>query len=206
MSSLTEEEEITKQAYEKAADAWADYFESGGGWALELKKFHKLLPKGKILEIGAGTGRDARDLTNLGYDYLGTDVSDGLLDIARKNCPGQKFMQMSLYDLEFPEKFDGFWCSAVLLHVPKSRIDGALQKIRNTQKRGAIGFISIKDGDAEEMQERDMNGVSTKRFFALWRKDDFEKVLEKNGFKILDYGYREVTKKTNWHMFIVKAL
>ena len=56
-----------------------------------------------------------------GYDYTGTDISTGLLNEARKKVPGQSFYEMSVYDLDFPEgTFDGFWASAILLHIPKN--------------------------------------------------------------------------------------
>jgi SAM-dependent methyltransferase/8-oxo-dGTP pyrophosphatase MutT (NUDIX family) len=206
VSGLTEEEKITLRAYDQAAAGWSDYFDSGGGWPIELKEFHKFLPTGKILEIGAGGGRDAQDLINLGYDYVGTDVSEPLLDIARIKNPGQKFISMSLYDLSFPEKFDGFWASAVLLHVPKKRIDNALQKIKSTQKKGGIGFISIKDGKGESLESREIVGKKPQRFFAFWSRPEFEETLQKNGFEVLYYGHRIVTKKTLWHMFIVRAV
>jgi ubiquinone/menaquinone biosynthesis C-methylase UbiE len=205
LNKLTQEEQATKAAYDKAAAAWADYFDNGAGWPEELKKFHKLLPSGKILEIGAGTGRDAQELIKLGYDYVGTDISEGLLSIARSKMPTQKFIETSVYDLSFPEKFDGFWASAVLLHIPKKRIDEALNKIKRTQRKNAIGFISIKDGLGEELSERSMGGINTKRFFALWSKDEFEGRLRKADFKIKDYSYRTVTLNTKWHMFIVQV-
>jgi len=203
-ADLTDEEQVTKESYDKAATGWSDYFDNSGGWPLELEKFKKFLPTGKILEVGAGTGRDAKDLVDLGYEYVGTDVSDGLLDIARKSLPNQQFIKMSVYDLSFPEKFDGFWASAVLLHIPKARIGEALRKIKSTQISGSIGFISIKDGSGEKMSQRRIDGVDTERFFALWGRKEFEEVLDRNGFEVIDYEYRTVSANTQWHMFIVK--
>ena len=53
MSNLTDEEELTIKSYDTVPFKWADYFDNNGGWPLELEKFHKFLPKGHILEIGA---------------------------------------------------------------------------------------------------------------------------------------------------------
>ncbi len=166
--------------------------------------FKKLLPSGNVLEIGAGTGRDAKELIALGYDYTGSDVSEELLNIARKEVPAAKFVAQSLYDLNFPKKFDGFWASAVLLHVPKKRIDEAFASIKSTLKPGAVGFISIKDGEGEELQKRKMGGIETDRFFCFWRKDNFDRTLEKHNFKIEYYDHRIVTKNTHWHCYIVR--
>ncbi len=205
MAELTNKEKLTIETYKQAPLNWSVYFDSGGGWPLEMKEFHRLLPKGRILEVGAGGGRDARELIKLGYTYIGIDISEPLLVIARKNCPGAEFINMSLYDLHFPEKFDGFWASAVLLHIPKKRINNVLQKLKSAQKKGAIGFISIKDGQGEEVTSKEINGLNGKRFFAYWSKNEFSEILDRNGFGILHYGYRRVTLNTNWHTFIVQT-
>jgi ubiquinone/menaquinone biosynthesis C-methylase UbiE len=134
MAELTNEEESTKSSYDTRPKAWARYFDDAGGWPLQLAKFKKLLPMGKILEIGAGTGRDAAVLADAGYEYVGSDVSEGLLKIAKERLPNLKFVTQSVYDLRFSEKFDGFWASAVLLHIPRSRINEALQKIKSVIK------------------------------------------------------------------------
>lgn len=203
MTKLTKDEEATKQNYDKIASIWVPHHLTPKFWGDELDKFHKHLPKGRILEIGCGGGRDARELTELGYDYIGTDVSTGLLAEARKNNPGVRFEEKSVYDLDFTEKFDGFWCAAVLLHIPKKRIDEALKAIKRNVKIGGVGFIAIKEGDGEKMDHSsDKDGGD--RFFAYWQNEEFKKVLTKNGFEILHQNYMPMSKRTKWLCYIVK--
>jgi SAM-dependent methyltransferase len=205
MSQLTEDEKATKSSYDGHAKDWAKYFDDAGGWPKQLAKFKELLPKGKVLEIGAGTGRDAKDLISLGYEYVGTDISDELLKVARSRMPNQIFIQQSVYDLSASDKFDGFWASAMLLHIPKSRINDALQQIKSVLKPNAIGFISIKDGDGEKITNHNFeNGEELERLFTYWSKEEFTKVLRDNDFEVLDYDYKPISEKTNWHLFIVK--
>lgn len=114
----------------------------------------ELLPTGKVLEIGSGGGRDAKELIAKGYKYTGTDVSKGLLEEARKANPSTVFLRQSVYDLDFPDNtFDGFWASAVLLHIPKDRIDEALSRLRAVVRNDGIGFISIKQGEGQKIEE-----------------------------------------------------
>jgi SAM-dependent methyltransferase len=205
MNNLTDDEQTTKLAYDARPKDWAKYFDDAGGWPEILEKFHELLPKGKVLEIGAGTGRDAKDLTDLGYEYVGTDISEELLKVARARLPNQTFLQQNVYDLSSPEKFDGFWASAVLLHIPKSRINEALQKIKSTLKPNAIGFISVKAGEGEKITKHKFeNSNDLERLFAFYSKEGFTKILNNNDFEALFYKYKPVSKKTNWHLFIVK--
>lgn len=112
---------------------------------------------------------------------------------------------MSVYDLNFPaHTFDGFWASAVLLHVPKERINEALARIKSVVKDNGIGFISLKDGADQKVEVDQIGGETVKRFFAYWQKDEFQKVLKDNGFSVVDYMYRPMSEKTRWHCFFVK--
>ena len=134
---LTPQEKLTIEAYDQNATTWAQSRNKKGDWAKEKETFKEYLPSGKVLEIGSGGGRDAKDLIEMGYEYTGTDISKGLLEEARKNNPKATFLLQSVYELDFPEKtFDGFWACAVLLHMPKDRMSEALKSIHNVIKKG----------------------------------------------------------------------
>lgn len=119
MTELTPEERLTIATYNKQAESWSSNHASAGFWGEEMARLKELLPSGRILEIGASGSRDANELIEAGYTYLGTDISASLLDQARKNNSGVRFEEVSVYDLDYDELFDGFWCSAVLLHIPR---------------------------------------------------------------------------------------
>ncbi len=78
---LTAQEKQTIDAYNTHANQWAQSRRSLGKWSKENEKntFQSYLPNGKILEIGSGGGWDAQELIKAGYDYTGTDISEGLL-------------------------------------------------------------------------------------------------------------------------------
>lgn len=200
---LTKEEEITKQSYEKIAARWANAHQYSRYWDNEIKKFHELLPKGTLLEIGCGSGRDAKKLISLGYDYFGTDLSTNLLTEARKANPKASFQETSLYNLDFTSKFDGFWCAAVLLHVPKKRINEALSAIKRNLKPDAVGFIAVKEGKGEKMETFNYKKTE-QRFFAYWDLSEFRKVLLLNKFKILHDERKTKSDGTTWLTYHVQ--
>ena len=130
-----------------------------------------------------------------------------MLEAAQKKLPDQKFYKQSVYDLSFPEKpkFDGFWASKVLLHLPKSRLDEALSSIKSVIKHGAIGFISMIDGEGEGLELETWDDSSQhKRYFAYYSKEEFEETLRRNGYKLIDYSYLPETKRLKWHCFFVQ--
>lgn len=203
---LTPQEQQTIDAYNQNATAWAKSRSGKGYWLKEKQKFQKYLLRGKLLEVGSGGGRDAKELIEMGYNYIGTDISKELLEEARKNNPGVTFLHKSVYELDFPpQTFDGFWACAVLLHMPKDRIDNALQSIHKVIKKGGIGFISLKKGDDEKFIEGDHVGISYKRFFAFYQQEEFTEKLERNNYEVLE-SYESEHSNKPWIVFFVKVL
>lgn len=198
---------LTDEYYNKTAPEWAGSHNTANFWGEHMVRFHELLPSGKILEIGSGAGRDAKELIELGYDYLGIDPSEGMLNIAKETNPSAEFLNIGISDLDKENEFDGFWASASLLHIPKNQMDQALQNIHKAMKTGAIGFISLKkhiDDGADERVEKDDKG---ERFFSYWTEEGFEEVLKKNGFELAaEVVEKKVGERTTWLIFQVRTL
>lgn len=191
----------TVDYYDKEAKNWTSAH--GGNqedsyWKAEMERFHQLLPNGRVLEIGSGAGKDAAALKVIGYDYTGTDASEGLLRVAKKRNPDTRFVHMAVHDLDFPgEKFDGFWTAATLLHIPKDKIDAALVKIKGVLKPGAVGFISMKAGAGERTDPQ------TGRWFAYYSQKEFHQVLVRNVFEVVEEATRK-GEKDWWLVYWVK--
>lgn len=205
---LTTEEEKTLKTYNNNAMKWAQDHSTVGFWSVEMERFLKLLPSGKILEIGSGGGRDAKELIKMGYVYVGTDISSGLIKVAKKENPGVCFINQSVYDLSFPTgtEFDGFWTSASLLHIPKSKIVLALGCIRKFIKNRGIGFISLKEGSGEILEEKTKHGFKEEKFFSYYSAEEFSSILSKNGFNVLDITRRKMNEKLTWLCFFVEVV
>lgn len=201
MKTKTDREQATVDYYDREAENWAtahDGHEESSYWAREMDMFHRLLPKGKVLEIGSGTGKDASALIALGYDYTGTDASEGLLKIARKRNPTASFKRVGVHELDFPGgTFDGFWTAATLLHIPKDKIDQALTKIGQVVKPGGIGFVSMKAGAGERTDPE------TGRWFSYYSQEDFRGVLKRNGFEVVEEQTRK-GEKDWWLVYFVR--
>jgi SAM-dependent methyltransferase len=63
--------------------------------------------RGRLLDVACGTGRHAAEFASLGWDVTGVDISDELLERARSNVPGARFVRQDMRELDLPgETFD----------------------------------------------------------------------------------------------------
>lgn len=192
-------EEKTLKYYNDHAQEWTSnaHFRFGN----EMQKFHGILPSGKILEVGSGSGLDAQNLISLGYDYVGVDASEGLLNVAKDRNPGAILKLVRAQDLigSFEKNtFDGFWTVNTLLHVPRKEIDATLEGIREIVKDNGIGFIVIKQGRGER---EDKLG----RMFTYYLQPGFSRLLQKHGFEILEKDMEPIEGQAAWLKFFVKV-
>jgi len=193
----------TVKYYDQEANSWSA---SHGGddkeswWKDEMLRFNEYLPSGKVIEIGSGVGKDAQALISFGYDYVGTDASIGLIKLAKQRNPSAQFIQKYAHELDpsFGE-FDGFWASAVLLHIPRNEIETSLFAISSVLRNEGVGFITMKEGEGERIEKK------TGRLFTYYKEEEFRDVLESTGFSVLEVGRRD-TEKDNWLIYYVKKV
>jgi len=184
----------TTRAYNNIAKQMSKTHSDLNFWQPEFEKFTSLLPGKEVIDIGCGWGRDAQLFIKLGCNYLGIDLSQKMLEQAKKLTPNAQFLKMSMYSLDLPSgHFDGVWAVASLLHIPKKNLEEVLKEIRRVVKPGGIGFFTMKEGDGEKMvfRARSKNGL----FFAYYHLNEFSDALTNAGFDVLEKSKGE--KKSN---------
>lgn len=76
------------------------------------------LASGRVLDAACGTGAITQQLLDRGHDVVGVDVSEGMLDHARKAVPQARFLLGDITDLPLPDcDVDHVVCSLALAHL-----------------------------------------------------------------------------------------
>lgn len=92
--------------------------------------------KGKILEIGVGTGRLFTNSLNKGADIYGIDISKSMLDVLKKKIKSDQHFRISLQDMldfSFDFKFDLIIAPfRVIMHIPDK--DDQIRALDNVYK------------------------------------------------------------------------
>lgn len=60
------------------------------------------VPDGLVVDLGCGSGVWARELSRAGYRVLGIDISEAMIELARRKAPGAEFRVGSLFEAPIP--------------------------------------------------------------------------------------------------------
>ena len=143
--------------YSLNADKFAKLYEGVAPQEIHGNWLH-LIPNAKsvILDIGAGSGRDAAWFAKQGHEVLAVEPSDALREKAQRlhTSPSIQWLNDKLPSLKAVYntgiKFDLILLSAVWFHVSPNHRERSFRKLTNLLKPGGKLIISLRHGPAPD--------------------------------------------------------
>jgi tellurite methyltransferase len=113
-----------------------------------LEQYASLVPKGHVLDVGAGEGRNAIFFAKKGYPVEAVDISTKALGICRKLAKKMKLkIKTEVVDLKkieiVPEKYSLIICAWVLNFFKKKEIAELIRKMKKGVKKNGILYIVV---------------------------------------------------------------
>lgn len=160
-------------------------------------------------------------------EYIGLDISENILEIARKTYPSFKFLKGSILDLPFPDNyFDVVLAIAVLHHIPSQELrEKAVSECYRVLKPNGTFIVSVWDlwGKKKNIvsllkysflkiigrSKLDFGdiflpwGKKAKRYYHFFRKSEIIRLIEKQGFKIIEKGVSKNKKGRRANIFLI---
>ena len=153
--------------------------------------------KGRVLDLGCGTGRTTAPLKENGYDVIGIDLSATMIEFARSKYPGVDFRVMNACALEFEdESFDHvlFSFNGIDNIIPFAKRLACLGEINRVLKKGGCFIFSSHNALCiprnRDMLENLIRNCLNLRVFTKYRLESFLK-----GKLIQYYGIPTLEKK-----------
>ncbi len=165
---------------------------------MHYQKFLKYLPeKGKILDIGFGSGRDMIYFKSLGYEVYGIDTSIEFVN--NMKLKGFNVKEEAVEQISDDNIYDGIWACASLLHVRRENLEGVIKKCIKALNKNGILYCSFKYGDKE---------IKGERYFNYINENIINKIIDKNNLSILEmyksFDVRKDRSTEEWLNIIIK--
>ncbi|XP_068670891.1 methyltransferase-like protein 27 [Montipora capricornis] len=183
------DKEVLQSARSSCHKPLVDYFDEA------IKQDFPDMPKDqlKIIDAGAGTGILGRYLEMIGYTSLhALDISQEMLDEAKKKNVYKRFICASLSDKRIPEietgEFDAMICAGTLVkgHVRSSAL---IEMIRMVKTGGLLCF-TIRSKEVDNYQAKMDELVSERRWERVSKKEVPFYEAEDMPKKIMAFIYR----------------
>lgn len=155
--------------------------------------------KASILEIGSGSGLVYQEMLNKHIitikSYIGGDVSQKMLDIARHRYPKTNFIELDILNLPFTEKSQSnVICVQVLQHLP--HYDNALRELMRITKERLyiVSWFNLSSEDDISFTSTPFPGTFYNNKYSLSRFFNF--VYKTVGDKIETLSVRNLDNYT----------
>lgn len=141
-----------------------------------------LQPNSLVLDLGCGSGRDARHFAKAGHRVVGIDPCQEMLTEARRRTPPAlaktiRYAIGSVPGLPFRRRFSAIWAYASLLHLPRRIMSEALADCLGALRADGVIALAVKRGNGEEFCEG--------RWFTLWQRGELAAAAKRAGFEVV---------------------
>lgn len=143
----------------------------------QAKYFIKLINKfnksgnNKILDVCCGTGTHIILLKKEGFDITGLDMSDDMLNLAKKKNPDIRFIKNNMRTFDLKEKFGTIICffNALVYNKNEEEMKKALSNLYSHLEKGGILIFDTVNKSA---------GIKAEKRFYKYEDKDMEIIFE----------------------------
>ncbi len=137
----------TRRAYERSAERYHDRFSTYEPYRQKILEFiDRVRPGGTVLDLGCGSGANARLMTDAGLRVKGYDYSEAMLELARRVCPAGVFELGDLRELPETGTFDAVLASFCIVHLLDGEAAAFLARLPTLMKPGGLLHVSFMEG------------------------------------------------------------
>jgi SAM-dependent methyltransferase len=182
--------------YDPVAQAYAEKFyrelEGKPFDCQQLDALTGLMPEGGLLaDLGCGPGHVGRYLADKGFKVLGLDVSECMLEQARRLNPGLCFEKADLLDLPSqPSCWDGAVAAYSLIHVPQDRLAAVLGRIAACLKPQAPLLASFHLGSGA-YRSKELFGTPVCVDYYFYTSEEVQAAYQAAGFQVVSAQERD---------------
>jgi SAM-dependent methyltransferase len=196
--------ELVRKSYDRIAEAYhQNRINKTARNVRFLDRLRPYLPQsGTVLDLGCGGGCPiSKYFADAGYDVLGVDISEKMIELAKNSVPNARFKVGDFERSNFPERsFDLIISFFAIIHLPRDTHAQLFKKMYKWLKEDGAIFVTLGALDNEEEQVDDWKSVPM-----YWSHFDSKtnlELIEQTGFEVIWHEEEEIPGDTT-HLFII---
>jgi SAM-dependent methyltransferase len=200
---------MTVGRYNSHSDEYAGAYEQADMDALHGLLLRHLPARGRVLEIGCGSGRDAAFLIDKGFEVTAVDAAPSMLAAALHHhpklagCLQSAAFPLPTGDLLLQRRFDAIVAIAVIMHIPDNELLECATQWRDLLEDEAVLVISASTDRVGLTNSRD----ASRRLYRERSPAELLEVFTQVGFACI--ARHELTdalkREIQWSILIMRA-
>ncbi len=188
----------TFQTWNKIASIYKDKFMDLDLYNDSYDIFSELIPKrnSAILEIGCGPGNITKYLLDKRSDFkiTATDIAPNMIELAKKNNIAADFKVLDSRDIgELNMEYDAIIAGFCIPYLSKEDCAKLIKDSSNLLVDTGVIYLSFVEGDYKDSNYQSSSS-GDRVFFYYHNLNKFKKVLEINGFEIVEIMHKKFEK------------
>lgn len=173
----------TGHLYDKIATWWNDQEDDSTTGIQFVRRAIRLCTNNvNALDVGCGTGgRIIAVLLDAGFQVTGIDVSQGMLEYARKRHPDSDFIHADICEWQPQEQYDVIIAWDSIFHVPYSAQGRVVAGICDALANG--GVVLFTAGGVEGERTGEMCGQDF--YYSSLAEEEYFRIMKENGCKCI---------------------
>lgn len=177
------DENTVKRFYDSVAEETAGAWYDNDILLCTIREFLGMLPdRPAVLDLGCGTGHEAKRMSALGAVVTGIDFSARSIAIAREKTPECTFREMDFFAIdESIGPFDGIFAAGSLIHLPPPRLQEAVAGAAAVLREGGIFLAIMQVGEEDLVHHPEVDGERIERVVYRHSREDIIGVFARAG-------------------------
>ena len=173
----------TGNLYNEISSWWNDQEEQSiAGVDFVRKALRFSANKGDALDVGCGSGgRLFAALLDAGFQVTGIDVSEALLNYARKRRPDSDFILADICEWQPQKRYDFIIAWDSIFHAPYSEQRRVVEKLCNALAKDGVILFTAGGVDGEITGQ--MRGQEF--YYSSLTEEEYLKIMRENGCKCI---------------------
>ena len=190
-----------REAYNRAASFYAEsFYHELYHKPLDVKLLdlfcERVNPGLPLCELGCGPGEISAYLKYKGLEIVGVDISEEMIQCAKRLNPAILFQTGDVFNLDFPDNyFSGILAPFLFVNYGLDDIPDALKEIKRVMIPGAIFYLSFHAG-SEHIDVEDFLVKQNSLEFIYLDVEKIVQIMEDCGFEVIEsivrYPYKDV--------------